>query len=56
MDRGPRGAPLKLAIYLVKFLEKLKISIFLLLGPPLEKNRSWAPVHNEKKLPVSNKF
>ena len=58
MGRGPRGPPLKLAIYLVKFLEKLKISIFLLLGPPLEKNRSWAPVHNEKKnyLPVSNKF
>ena len=47
--RGPRGPgghgpPLKLEIYLVKFLEKEKFSFFLLLGPPLEKNRSLAPV------------
>ena len=42
---GPEepGPPLKLEIYLVKFLEKEKFSFFFLLGPPLEKNRSSAP-------------
>ena len=42
---GGPGPPLKLEIYLVKFLEKDRISFFFLLGPPLEKNRSSAPVH-----------
>ena len=43
---GGPGPPLKLEIYLVKFLEKDRISFFFLLGPPLEKNCSSAPVCN----------
>ena len=42
---GGPGPPLKLEIYLVKFLEKDRISFFFLLGPPLEKNRSSAPAY-----------
>ena len=54
--QGPMGVPelldrvghrplLKLEIYIVNFLEKDRISFFFLLGPPLEKNRSSAPVN-----------
>ena len=42
---GGPGPPLKLEIYLVKFLEKDIISFFYLLRPPLEKNHSSAPVN-----------
>ena len=42
---GPGGAgpPLESRIYRVKFLKIIKISFFLLVGPPLSKNRSLAP-------------
>ena len=45
--RGGRGGtcPLESRIYRVKFLKIGKISIFLLAGPPLGKNRSHAPVN-----------
>ena len=43
---GGPGPPLKLEIYLVKFLEKDRISFFFLLGPPLEKDHSSAPDNN----------
>ena len=42
--RGAGGpGPLELGIYRVKFLKIHKISFFLLLGPPLGKNRSSTP-------------
>ena len=42
---GGAGPPLELGIYRVKFLKIHKISFFLLLGPPLGKNRSSTPEH-----------
>ena len=42
---GGPGPPLELGIYRVKFLKIHKISFFLLLGPPLGKNRSSTPAH-----------
>ena len=41
----PGGPPLELGIYRVQFLKIRKISFFLLIGPPLGKTRSPAPVH-----------
>ena len=40
---GGPGPPLELGIYRVKILKIRKISFFLLIGPPLGKNRSPAP-------------
>ena len=45
---GGPGPPLELGIYRVKFLKIHKISFFLLLGPPLGKNRSSTPAHNNE--------
>ena len=44
--RGP-GPPLELRFYRVKIFKIGKISFFVLLGPPLGKNRSQAPVYEE---------
>ena len=44
---GGPGPPLELGIYRVKFLKIHKISFFLLLGPPLGKNRSSAPAYDK---------
>ena len=46
---GARGAPLELGIYRVTILKIRKISFFLLIGPPLGKNRSPAPGHAPSK-------
>ena len=40
---GGPGPPLELRIYTVEFLKFCKISIFLVIGPPLDKNCSLAP-------------
>ena len=40
---GGVGPPLKLEIYLVKFLKIRKKNFFFSIGPPLGKNRSPAP-------------
>ena len=40
---GGARAPLELRFYRVKILKIGKISFFVLLGPPLGKNRSQAP-------------
>ena len=51
---GPRGArgpgpPLKLKIYGVKVLKICKISLFVVIGPPLNKNCSLAPAYKKIK-------
>ena len=44
-NRGGPGPPLELRFYRVKIFKIGKISFFVLLGPPLGKNRSQAPVY-----------
>ena len=43
---GGPGPPLELGIYRVKILKIRKTSFFLLIGPPLGKNRSPAPAYH----------
>ena len=45
LGTGGGQAPLELRFYRVKIFKIGKISFFVLLGPPLGKNRSQAPVH-----------
>ena len=42
---GGPGPPLELRFYRVKIFKIGKISFFVLLGPPLGKNRSQAPAY-----------
>ena len=45
---GGPGPPLEIRFYRVKIFKIGKISFFVLLGPPLGKNRSQAPDYNPK--------
>ena len=46
---GGPGPPLKLRFYRVKIFKMRKISFFILVGPPLGKNRSQGPVYRYTK-------